>query len=123
MRIIKNPNPVDGEIGTCPRCECEFEFNEGDIHEESWDNGVLGPGHQGYHKKGVYCPNCGLFLSLLPPEQPEPSIDFREISEEDMAESLRELLKNQQEKGLTKVNQESAKIIDFGTGEEIHGKD
>ena len=59
MRILKNPNPVKEIVKTCPECECVFAYTEGDIKTYSYSNGVLGPGHYGYFKKYVLCPNCG----------------------------------------------------------------
>ena len=51
MRIIKNPNPVEEIVKTCPECECEFAFTDGDIKTYSYSNDVLGPGHYGYFKE------------------------------------------------------------------------
>ena len=59
MRIIKNPNPVEEIEKTCPECECEFAYTEGDVKTYSYSNDVLGPGHYGYFKKYILCPNCG----------------------------------------------------------------
>ena len=59
MRIIKNPNPVEEIVKTCPECECEFAFTEGDIKTYAYSNEVMGPGYYGYRKRYVLCPNCG----------------------------------------------------------------
>lgn len=59
MRIIKNPNPVEEIVKTCPECECEFALTEGDIKTYAYSNEILGPGYYGYQKKYVLCPNCG----------------------------------------------------------------
>ena len=59
MRILKNPNPVEEIVKTCPECECEFAFTEGDIKTYSYSNNILGPGFYGYSKRYVLCPNCG----------------------------------------------------------------
>lgn len=59
MRILKNPNPAEEIVKTCPECECEFAFTEGDIKTYTYSNEVLGPGYYGYQKRYVLCPNCG----------------------------------------------------------------
>lgn len=59
MRIIKNPNPVEEIVKTCPECECEFAFTEGDIKTYAYSNEILGPGFYGYSKRYILCPNCG----------------------------------------------------------------
>jgi DNA-directed RNA polymerase subunit RPC12/RpoP len=59
MRILKNPNPVEEIKKTCPECECEFAFTDGDIKTYSYSNNILGPGFYGYSKRYVLCPNCG----------------------------------------------------------------
>ena len=55
MKILNNPNPVVKEIKVCPKCFCEFEYFEGDIHHYS--NGIMGPGFKSY--SWINCPNCG----------------------------------------------------------------
>ena len=74
MRIIKNPNPVEEIVKTCPECECEFAYTEGDIKTYSYSNDVLGPGYYGYRKKYVLCPNCGKKIVL----EKEESISGRD---------------------------------------------
>ena len=59
MRIIKNPNPVEEIVKTCPECECEFAFTKGDIKTYAYSNEILGPGFYGYSKRYILCPNCG----------------------------------------------------------------
>ena len=73
MRIIKNPNPVEEIVKTCPECECEFAFTDGDVKTYSYSNDVLGPGHYGYFKKYVLCPNCGKEIIVE-----EKSSDYRD---------------------------------------------
>ena len=64
MRIIKNPNPVEEIEKTCPECECEFAYTEGDIKTYSYSNDIIGPGYYGYRKRYVLCPNCGKEIVL-----------------------------------------------------------
>ena len=64
MRIIKNPNPVEEIVKTCPECECEFAFTDGDIKIYSFSNNIIGPGYSGYRKRYVLCPNCGKEIVL-----------------------------------------------------------
>ena len=64
MRIIKNPNPVEEIVKTCPECECEFAFTEGDIKTYAYSNEILGPGFYGYSKRYILCPNCGKEIVL-----------------------------------------------------------
>ena len=64
MRIIKNPNPVEEIEKTCPECECEFAYTEGDIKTYVYSNEILGPGYHGYRKRYVFCPNCGKEIVL-----------------------------------------------------------
>ena len=59
MRIIENPNPLKETILICEKCKCQFAYFQSDIHKTSWNNGILGPGHYGYSKSYVICPNCG----------------------------------------------------------------
>ena len=73
MRILKNPNPVEEIVKTCPECECEFAFTDGDVKTYSYSNDVLGPGHYGYFKKYVLCPNCGKEIIIE-----EKSSDYRD---------------------------------------------
>jgi len=64
MRILKNPNPVEEIVKTCPECECEFAFTDGDVKTYSYSNNILGPGFYGYSKRYVLCPNCGKEIIL-----------------------------------------------------------
>ena len=64
MRILKNPNPVEEIVKTCSECECVFAYTDGDIKTYSYSNNILGPGHYGYFKKYVLCPNCGKEIIL-----------------------------------------------------------
>ena len=64
MRIINNPNPVEEIVKTCPECECEFAFTEGDVKTYAYSNEVLGPGYYGYRKRYILCPNCGKEIIL-----------------------------------------------------------
>jgi len=64
MRILKNPNPVEEIVKTCPECECEFAFTDGDIKTYSYSNNIIGPGFYGYSKRYVLCPNCGKEIIL-----------------------------------------------------------
>ena len=64
MRIIKNPNPVEEIVKTCPDCECEFAFTDGDIKTYAYSNDIIGPGYYGYRKRYVLCPNCGKEIVL-----------------------------------------------------------
>ena len=73
MRILKNPNPVEEIVKTCPECECEFAFTDGDIKTYSYSNNILGPGFYGYSKRYVLCPNCGKEIIIE-----EKSSDYRD---------------------------------------------
>ena len=64
MRILKNPNPVEEIVKTCPECECVFAYTDGDIKTYSYSNNILGPGFYGYSKRYVLCPNCGKEIIL-----------------------------------------------------------
>lgn len=64
MRIIKNPNPVEEIVKTCPECECEFAYTEGDVKTYAYSNEIIGPGYYGYRKKYILCPNCGKEIVL-----------------------------------------------------------
>jgi hypothetical protein len=64
MRILKNPNPVEEIVKTCSECECVFAYTDGDIKTYSYSNNILGPGHYGYFKKYILCPNCGKEIIL-----------------------------------------------------------
>lgn len=59
IRIIDNPNPSKEITTVCKRCHCKFGYLSADIRNETWNNGVLGPGFYGYNKSYVSCPNCG----------------------------------------------------------------
>ncbi|MBP3732509.1 MAG: hypothetical protein J6I84_04610 [Bacilli bacterium] len=59
MRIINNPNPTEEKVVICKKCGCEFAYLQSDTREDSWNNGILGPGNSGWYKKWVVCPNCG----------------------------------------------------------------
>ena len=64
MRILKNPNPVEEIEKTCPECECEFAYTDGDVKTYAYSNEILGPGYYGYQKRYVLCPNCGKEIIL-----------------------------------------------------------
>ena len=59
MRIINNPNPKEEIEKTCPDCECVFAFTDRDVKTYAYSNEILGPGHYGYRKRYILCPNCG----------------------------------------------------------------
>ena len=59
IKIIENPNPVKEEIRICENCKCKFSYTKADVNNESWNNEIIGPGHYGYSKDFLICPNCG----------------------------------------------------------------
>ena len=73
MRIIYNPNPAEEIVRICQECKCKFAFTDGDVKTYSYSNDVLGPGHYGYFKKYVLCPNCGKEIIVE-----EKSSDYRD---------------------------------------------
>ena len=64
MKIIENPNPVEEKRLTCNTCKCKFTYNNSDIHRDSWNNGIIGPGFSGYSREYVICPNCGTSIYI-----------------------------------------------------------
>ena len=73
MRILKNPNPVEEIVKTCPECECEFAFTDGDVKTYFYSNNIFGPGFYGYSKRYVLCPNCGKEIIIE-----EKNLDYRD---------------------------------------------
>ena len=69
----RNPNPAEEIVKTCPECECEFAFTDGDVKTYFYSNDGLGLGHYGYSKRYVLCPNCGKEIIIE-----EKNLDYRD---------------------------------------------
>jgi predicted Zn finger-like uncharacterized protein len=68
MRILKNPNPVEEIVKTCPECECVFAFTDEDIKTN-------------YSMRYVLCPNCGKEITLESDQIQEPEVIDLELED------------------------------------------